>query len=47
MRCLIRPRQQRSPRVFWLWADASAGIAVPVALLTVLDVRTRHWRRRP
>ncbi|MFG2160012.1 hypothetical protein [Streptomyces olivaceus] len=46
MRCLIRSRQQRSPRVFWLWADAPAGIAVPVALLTVLDIRIRRWRRR-
>ncbi|MFI1924484.1 hypothetical protein [Streptomyces sp. NPDC020377] len=29
-----------------LWADAPAEIAVPVALLIVLDIRVRRWRRR-
>ncbi|MGQ4471466.1 hypothetical protein [Streptomyces anthocyanicus] len=29
-----------------LWADAPAAIAVPVALLIVLDIRIRRWRRR-
>jgi hypothetical protein len=29
-----------------LWADAPAAIAVPVALLIVLDIRVRRWRRR-
>ncbi|MGN9814831.1 hypothetical protein ACTMUQ_05730 [Streptomyces sp. SD11] len=29
-----------------LWADAPAEIAVPVALLIVLDIRIRRWRRR-
>ncbi|MPY30779.1 hypothetical protein FNH09_05480 [Streptomyces adustus] len=29
-----------------LWADAPSRIAVPVALLIVLDVRIRRWRRR-
>ncbi len=28
-----------------LWADAPAEIAVPVALLIVLDIRVRRWRR--
>ncbi|MFF2235927.1 hypothetical protein [Streptomyces anulatus] len=29
-----------------LWADAPAEIAVPVALLIVLDIRIRRWSRR-
>jgi hypothetical protein len=29
-----------------LWAHAPSRIAVPVALLIVLDVRVRRWRRR-
>ncbi|MGJ5805978.1 hypothetical protein ACSCB1_43915 [Streptomyces europaeiscabiei] len=29
-----------------LWADAPAEIAVPVALLIVLDIRVRRLRRR-
>ncbi|MEU4652425.1 hypothetical protein AB0G32_00490 [Streptomyces sp. NPDC023723] len=29
-----------------LWADAPVAIAVPVALLIVLDIRVRRWRRR-
>ncbi|MFF8780964.1 hypothetical protein ACF07W_27135 [Streptomyces sp. NPDC015140] len=29
-----------------LWADAPAEIAVPVALLIVLDIRVRRWGRR-
>ncbi|WP_327662242.1 MULTISPECIES: hypothetical protein [unclassified Streptomyces] len=29
-----------------LWADAPVGIAVPVALLIVLDVRLHRWHRR-
>ncbi|MGQ4364411.1 hypothetical protein [Streptomyces sp. SAS_272] len=29
-----------------LWADAPVEIAVPVALLIVLDIRVRRWRRR-
>jgi hypothetical protein len=29
-----------------LWASAPAAIVVPVALLIVLDVRVRRWRRR-
>jgi hypothetical protein len=29
-----------------LWADASAAIAVPVALLIVLDIRIRRRPRR-
>lgn len=28
-----------------LWADAPAEIAVPVALLIVLDIRIRRWSR--
>ncbi|MDX3528677.1 MULTISPECIES: hypothetical protein [Streptomyces] len=28
-----------------LWADTPAEIAVPVALLIVLDIRVRRWRR--
>ncbi|MFD7706767.1 hypothetical protein [Streptomyces sp. NPDC059786] len=30
-----------------LWADAPAEIAIPVALLIVLDIRVHRWRRRP
>ncbi|MFF7266238.1 hypothetical protein ACFZCL_39020 [Streptomyces sp. NPDC008159] len=29
-----------------LWADAPAEIAIPVALLIVLDIRIRRRRRR-
>ncbi|MYY03279.1 MULTISPECIES: hypothetical protein [unclassified Streptomyces] len=29
-----------------LWADAPAEVAVPVALLIVLDIRIRRWSRR-
>ncbi|QHC30134.1 hypothetical protein [Streptomyces sp. HF10] len=29
-----------------LWAHAPADIAVPAALLIVLDIRVRRWRRR-
>ncbi|MEU5077971.1 MULTISPECIES: hypothetical protein [Streptomyces] len=29
-----------------LWADAPVEIAVPVALLIVLDIRVRRWHRR-
>ncbi|MFC9603670.1 hypothetical protein ACFTTN_09400 [Streptomyces niveus] len=29
-----------------LWADAPAEVAVPVALLIVLDVRIHRWRHR-
>jgi hypothetical protein len=29
-----------------LWADAPAEIAVPVAVLIVLDIRVRRMRRR-
>ncbi|MEV4993864.1 hypothetical protein [Streptomyces niveus] len=29
-----------------LWADVPAEVAVPVALLIVLDVRIRRWRHR-
>ncbi|WP_432131700.1 hypothetical protein [Streptomyces tendae] len=29
-----------------LWADAPFEVAVPVALLIVLDIRVRRWRRR-
>ncbi|MFF8486156.1 hypothetical protein ACGFZG_33445 [Streptomyces antibioticus] len=29
-----------------LWAGASPEIAIPVALLIVLDIRVRRWRRR-
>ncbi|GGS07992.1 hypothetical protein GCM10010269_53880 [Streptomyces humidus] len=29
-----------------LWADAPPEIAVPVALVIVLDIRVRRWRRR-
>ncbi|MGW0842140.1 hypothetical protein ACWD26_18585 [Streptomyces sp. NPDC002787] len=29
-----------------LWADAPAEIAVPVAVLIVLDIRVRRLRRR-
>lgn len=29
-----------------LWADAPVEVAVPVALLIVLDIRVRRWRRR-
>ncbi|MGW7127311.1 hypothetical protein ACWGIA_03010 [Streptomyces bobili] len=32
--------------VLALWATAPAEIAVPVALLIVLDIRVRRWRRR-
>ncbi|MFI0091073.1 hypothetical protein [Streptomyces bobili] len=28
-----------------LWANVPAEIAVPVALLIVLDIRIRRWRR--
>ncbi|MET8897532.1 hypothetical protein [Streptomyces albogriseolus] len=28
-----------------LWTDAPVEIAVPVALLIVLDIRVRSWRR--
>ncbi|WP_329196036.1 hypothetical protein [Streptomyces sp. NBC_01435] len=28
-----------------LWADVPAEIAVPVALLIVLDIRIRRWSR--
>ncbi|WTP59234.1 hypothetical protein OHU07_21725 [Streptomyces phaeochromogenes] len=28
------------------WADVAAEIATPVALLIVLDIRVRRWRRR-
>ncbi|MFJ8274674.1 hypothetical protein ACIQ8G_31065 [Streptomyces sp. NPDC094154] len=31
---------------FALWANAPAGVAVPTALLIVLDIRIRRWRRR-
>ncbi|WP_338897509.1 hypothetical protein WBG99_19420 [Streptomyces sp. TG1A-60] len=31
---------------FALWSDAPAGAAIPVALLIVLDIRVRRWRRR-
>ncbi|MEU1934644.1 hypothetical protein ACH49O_13180 [Streptomyces coeruleorubidus] len=30
-----------------LWANAPAEIAVPVALLIVLDIRVRRSRHRP
>ncbi|MFJ8784619.1 hypothetical protein [Streptomyces sp. NPDC102476] len=29
-----------------VWTDAPAEIAVPVALLIVLDIRVRRWHRR-
>ncbi|MFC8132533.1 hypothetical protein [Streptomyces sp. NPDC057302] len=29
-----------------LWAEAPVEIAVPVALLIVLDIRFHRWRRR-
>ncbi|MDG5807127.1 hypothetical protein P9869_31575 [Streptomyces ossamyceticus] len=29
-----------------LWADAPPEMVVPVALLIVLDIRVRRWRRR-
>lgn len=29
-----------------LWAHAPAKVAVPVALLIVLDIRAHRWRRR-
>ncbi|MDQ0960908.1 hypothetical protein QFZ66_004786 [Streptomyces sp. B4I13] len=32
--------------VLALWATAPAAIAVPVALLIVLDIRVHRWRRR-
>ncbi|MFG2350780.1 hypothetical protein [Streptomyces phaeochromogenes] len=28
------------------WADVPAEIAAPVALLIVVDIRVRRWRRR-
>lgn len=28
-----------------LWAEAPVEIAIPVALLIVLDIRVRSWRR--
>ncbi|MFD7134146.1 hypothetical protein [Streptomyces sp. NPDC059894] len=29
-----------------LWADAPTEVVIPVALLIVLDIRIRRWRRR-
>ncbi|WP_326737731.1 hypothetical protein [Streptomyces sp. NBC_01022] len=29
-----------------LWADASPEIAIPAALLIMLDIRIRRWSRR-
>jgi hypothetical protein len=31
--------------VLALWAEAPAEIAIPLALLIVLDIRIRRWRR--
>ncbi|MEU1163320.1 hypothetical protein ABZ372_22670 [Streptomyces sp. NPDC005921] len=29
-----------------LWANAPAEVAIPTALLIVLDIRVRRWHRR-